>query len=361
VRAAREKAVRRWPARPGARYARAVTFASRVAHLVEPVAGPLLDLAVPISFGRPGLALRRLVQDDAELAVDMAGRTCVVTGGNSGIGLATARALARRGATVILGCRNAERGNAAVAQVRAESGNRDVHFGLIDLSRLASVQHFAERLRGDQVDVLVHSAAVLPAEHEETEDGVELTFATNVLGPFLLTALLLPRLHRGVEARVIHVSSGGMYLAPLDLEGWHVFPERFDGVRAYAATKRAVVVLNELWAERFAGTPIAFHAMHPGWADTPAVQSSLPRFRAATRSILRSPDEGADTVLWLAVAERLRGATGGFYFDRAPRRTHLLPWSRESDEDRARLWQLCCQLAAVDDGALSPAELARHA
>jgi NAD(P)-dependent dehydrogenase (short-subunit alcohol dehydrogenase family) len=116
-------------------------------------------------------------------------------------------------------------------------------------------------------------------------------------------------------------------------------------VIAYAETKRAQVVLSELWAEELRGSPIAVNAMHPGWADTPAVKSSLPRFHRITRNILRTPAEGADTVVWLAACPSLR-STGRFFFDREERRTHLLPFTRETVRDRRALWRLCERLSA---------------
>jgi NAD(P)-dependent dehydrogenase (short-subunit alcohol dehydrogenase family) len=96
-----------------------------------------------------------------------------------------------------------------------------------------------------------------------------------------------------------------------------------------------------LWAEALRGSSVVVNAMHPGWADTPSVETSLPRFHRVTRSILRTPAEGADTVVWLAASPRARQLTGRFFFDREERRTHLLPFTRESEEDRRALWELC--------------------
>jgi NAD(P)-dependent dehydrogenase (short-subunit alcohol dehydrogenase family) len=137
-----------------------------------------------------------------------------------------------------------------------------------------------------------------------------------------------------------------MYMRRLNLEDPNWIRRDYDGVAAYAETKRAQVVLSELWAEELRGSPIVVNAMHPGWADTPSVKSSLPRFHRVTRNILRAPAEGADTVVWLAVCPRARQSTGRFFFDRQERRTHLLPFTRESEEDRRALWQLCERLSA---------------
>jgi NAD(P)-dependent dehydrogenase (short-subunit alcohol dehydrogenase family) len=141
---------------------------------------------------------------------------------------------------------------------------------------------------------------------------------------------------------VSDVPSGGMYPVKLSLGALQGHVSRFEGVAAYAQTKRAEVILNALWAGRETG--IAFHAMHPGWADTPGVQHSLPRFRSMTQGILRSPEQGADTLVWLAAAEGPGRASGQLWFDRAEVSPHAFPWTRESAADRASLWDLCERL-----------------
>jgi dehydrogenase/reductase SDR family protein 12 len=191
---------------------------------------------------------------------------------------------------------------------------------------------------------------VLPDVRIETDDGLELAFATNVIGPFLLTRLLRDNLEKSPDGRVIWVSSGGMYTRRVDLGDSNWTQRDYDGVVAYAETKRAQVVLSELWAEALRGSSVVVNAMHPGWADTASVRRSLPRFHRVTRHILRTPAEGADTVVWLSACPRARQATGRFFFDRKERRTHLLPMTRESEADRRELWKLCEQLSAERAG-----------
>jgi NAD(P)-dependent dehydrogenase (short-subunit alcohol dehydrogenase family) len=299
----------------------------------------LVDPTVVLSFSRPGFRIHALAFRPEDLAVDLAGRRCLITGANSGIGFETARALAARGAAVVLLCRSAERGAAAAERIRAETGSPLVAVEALDVADLAAVRAVGARLAGTAVDVLVHNAGVLPAERLETAQGLEQTWATHVVGPHLLTKLLRPALERSPDARVVWVSSGGMYARRLGLDdvGWRRRP--YDGVVAYAETKRAQVVLAALWAERLRGAGVCVTAMHPGWADTPAVRSSIPGFHRLTRPILRTPAEGADTVVWLAAAPRDRIESGRFYFDREPRRTHWLPGTRESAADRRALWK----------------------
>lgn len=302
---------------------------------------PILDASPVGSFDRLGFARHSLGFDADDLDVDLRERHVVVTGANSGIGLATSLALADLGARVTAVCRDEERGRQAVELIRSRTGSRRVALLRADLSDLSDVERASGELAKEGVDVLVHNAGVLPSERGESAEGLELTFATHIAGPHLMTARLRPALEASADARVIWVSSGGMLTTRLRLDDpqWRARP--YDGVRAYAETKRAQVVLSELWATEFRDTGIKVHAMHPGWADTPAVASSLPRFHQLTRAILRTPAEGADTVVWLAASERGASESGRFYFDRSAVRTHWLPSTLERDGDRDRLWRLC--------------------
>lgn len=299
----------------------------------------LLDPTILFSFDRTGFARHRQGFDPSDLEVDLAGRVCLVTGANSGLGHATAQALAERGAEVWMLCRSLERGEAARQEIVDRTGHRAVHLAEVDLSSLDSVTRLCETLPLEHIDVLVQNAGVLPGEREESPEGLELTLATNLVGPFALTAGLLGRLQRGRGARLIWVSSGGMYSQKLDVATLEQPPGDFDGVAAYARTKRAMVVLSEQLAERLAPQGIAVHCMHPGWADTPGVQTSIPGFWRVTRSILRSSAEGADTVVWLAACDKAAEEPGRFWFDRKARSTYLVPGKRETVAERELLWR----------------------
>jgi NAD(P)-dependent dehydrogenase (short-subunit alcohol dehydrogenase family) len=298
-----------------------------------------LDRAVVPGYSRIGFLLRRRgwpADDPADGS--MAGRRVLVTGASSGLGKATARELARLGATVHLVVRNDQRGKAAVAELAGEVPGADLHVERCDVSDLDDVRRCATDLvaRLDRVDVLVHNAGALPAERAETADGHELSVATHVLGPVLLTELLLPVLS-GHDARVVLVSSGGMYAQRLPVEDPEYLEGDYRGATAYARSKRMQVTLAPLLQERWGSAGLTVHAMHPGWADTPGVATSLPVFRTLMRPLLRDADAGADTVVWLAATRRhLPG--GLFWHDRIPRPTHYLRGTRETPEDRDRLW-----------------------
>jgi len=277
----------------------------------------------------------------------MDGEVVLVTGATSGLGLAAAQGFAALGAGVRMLARDPQRGERARAAVVAATGNADVEVCLCDVSDLASVRTFAAEFlaREERLDVLVNNAGVLPSTRTLSADGIELTFATNVVGPFLLTELLLPLLRESAPARIVNVSSGGMYTRKLDVANLQSTEGEFDGPAAYARTKRAQVVLTELLAQRLAGTGVVVHAMHPGWADTPGVQSSLPRFHTLMRPLLRTPEQGADTIVWLGAADEPARTSGEFWHDRRRRPTHRVPWTHESAADREALWAACQRLS----------------
>jgi NAD(P)-dependent dehydrogenase (short-subunit alcohol dehydrogenase family) len=222
-----------------------------------------VDPSVFSSFDRTGFRIHSLGFLPSDLDVDLSGRRCLVTGANSGIGYQSALALADLGAEVVLLCRSPERGEDAAERIRSQTGNPRVTVEPVDLSDLASVRAAAARLTSEPIDVLVHNAGVLPDERVETAAGLELAFATHVVGPFLLTKLCRSRLERSADGRIVWVSSGGMYTRRLNVAdpGWE--QRRYDGVLAYAETKRAQVVLSELWAEELRGTSVGRHASGP--------------------------------------------------------------------------------------------------
>ena len=306
-----------------------------------------IEKTILLSFSRVGYSIRRYSWTPEDVAVDMTGRTCIITGANSGLGFEASKQLARLGGRVVMLVRDPLKGERARQEVRQYAGHSDVVLRVVDLSRLGDVRAFVDEfLRSEsRLDVLVNNAGVLLDERQCTEDGVEKTFATNLLGPFLLTNLLLPLMMESKPARVINISSGGMYAQKLDLVRLRAEEGSFDGVIAYAQTKRAQVILTELWAERLSGTGITFNAMHPGWVDTPGLQSSLPKFTRLMKPLLRTPAQGADTILWLAVAPHLDSISGKFWHDRRTRNIHKSSRTVSSPEQRLSLWKECVRLS----------------
>ena len=178
-----------------------------------------------------------------------------------------------------------------------------------------------------------------------------------MVGPFLLTNLLIPLLQTSTPARIINVSSGGMYTQRIRVDDLESERGQFDGPAVYARAKRAQVILTEIWAKRLAGTGVVVHAMHPGWSDTPGVRSSLPRFYKATRPLLRTPAQGADTIVWLGAAAEPGHSSGRFWHDRRQRPTHLLPRTAETHQEREQLWAQCVHLSGWQDHHSEPIPL----
>jgi NAD(P)-dependent dehydrogenase (short-subunit alcohol dehydrogenase family) len=284
----------------------------------------------------------------------MDGKRALVTGATSGLGLATAEALARLGAEVVLTARGHDRAEQAVAAVRAAATGATVSYLLADMGEFDQVRALADEFLSahDRLDVLVHNAGSLTRKHTLTTDGNELTVASQVAAPYLLTGLLLPALRAGTPSRVVQVSSGGMYTQTFDLAMLEMGPDEYDGTVAYARAKRAQLVLLHEWVRRMDGSGVSFQAMHPGWADTPGIRGSLPRFAKLMGPLLRTPEQGADTVVWLAAAPEAVESTGGFWLDRRPRWEHKVPWTRLSAggfvDAGTELWNWCAERTGWD-------------
>ncbi|MGD8317384.1 MAG: SDR family NAD(P)-dependent oxidoreductase [Myxococcales bacterium] len=280
---------------------------------------------------------------------DLSGRVALVTGATSGLGREAARELARLGATVILVGRNRDKTERVTQAIREETGNPRVQVQIADLSSMAEIRSLAARIQGP-IHLLINNAGVLVAERTETEEGFETTFATNLLGHFLLTNLLIDKLES--PARIINVSSGGMYTQRIVVDDLQMKHGRYDGAVAYARTKRGQVILTQLWAEALGTRGIVVHAMHPGWADTPGVSSSLPRFYKVTRPLLRTPAQGADTIVWLCASREAGRCSGCFWHDRKPRPIHRLERTKETEAERRALWNRLAKLSGWS-GSLS--------
>lgn len=318
----------------------------------------LMEKAVLPSFSRIGTAIRRRRHEWTPLEnLDLSGKVVVLTGGTSGIGAAAATLYAANGATLILLARNEEKADQQLQALRKSSGNDDIHSVIADLGVLSEIRRAASELaeRFAIIDVLVHNAGALFNERQRTPDGTDLGVELMVASPFLLTGLLLPQLGypaKGDAAprlhgpgRVITMSSGGMYTQPLHVEQLEMSDATYSGVRQYARAKRAQVILSELWAQKVPQTAVVFHSLHPGWVDTPGISDALPGFVRILRplGLLRSPRDGADTLVWLSADSHAGSVSGQFWHDRAVRAIDMSDSTRQADspEKREALWQWC--------------------
>lgn len=307
--------------------------------------GDRLLLPGVLRFTRMGYHLAR--RGWKPVSTWLGGRRVIITGATSGIGLAAARALALMGASLILVGRDSNKTTAVVEQVRERSGNADVRAEIADLSLVGDVRALADRLlaEGHAIDVLINNAGALFNPRQLTSEGVEQSFALLLLGPFLLTERLRPLLAASASssasgsgsARVINVLSGGMYTQRIHVDDLQSERGPYSGAVAYARAKRGLMILTEEWAREWRDAGIVVNAMHPGWADTPGVETALPDFRRLTRPLLRTPEEGADTVVWLAAAPEAGDVTGAFWLDREQHPAHVIPGTQETAADREAL------------------------
>ncbi len=316
------------------------------------VVDSLLEGPIAPSFTRLGYDVRSRTEHWRPLdSYQLDGRVVIITGPTSGLGLAAATQLAECGATLVLVGRDRGRTERVRDQLpRSRGAGHSVV--VADLSDLASVRAAAAEIveANERIDVLIHNAGALGASRHTNAEGIEVTVAAQVVGQFLLTSLLLNKLRVSAPSRVITVSSGGMYSAALTVDHLEMGDD-YRGTEQYARAKRAQVTLNEMWAARFADSGVVFQAMHPGWADTPGVEASLPTFRKVVGPLLRSPQQGADTMVWLAADDdEPLSNSGGFWLDRHLRSIHKLPSTRRSDTAarRTALWEWCVRQSGID-------------
>ncbi|XP_068123227.1 dehydrogenase/reductase SDR family member 12 [Hyperolius riggenbachi] len=289
-------------------------------------------------------AAKHFVAED--LQVDVTGKSYMITGANSGIGKAAAIAIAKKGGTIHLVCRNKDRAEEAKKEITTSSGNENVLVHLLDMSSPKEIWAFAEKFKAEnRLNVLINNAGCMVNKRELTEDGIEKNFATNVLGTYILTIALLPALEKEEDARVVTVSSGGMLVQKLDVSDLQFEKGTFDGTMAYAQNKRQQVILTERWSK--SNPKVHFSVMHPGWADTPAVRSSMPDFYEKMKNRLRTEEQGADTVVWLAISPAATKQPSGLFFqDRTPVSTHLpLASTHSSPADEEKLLQTLQDMA----------------
>ena len=308
-----------------------------------------LDAAVVPGFSKIGYAIRKRLGNWLPISgFDLRGKNVVITGPTSGLGKEVAQQLAPTGANLVLVARNEEKCARVIDEIAPLCTGSKPVFVPAEMGDLESVRSACAAIHQQfsHIDVLIHNAGALLNSRQVSPQGIEQTVASHVVGPFLMTTLLLPLMHGG---RVVTVSSGGMYSSGLPAfnngETLEMPIHKYGGSKQYAIAKRAQVTLTEMWATRQSQTE--FVSMHPGWADTPGVQESIPGFRRVTAPILRSASEGADTIAWLAAVNPLPGASGTFWSDREIRPTHKTPQSRKLDTEvnRQSLWQQVEQMS----------------
>jgi NAD(P)-dependent dehydrogenase (short-subunit alcohol dehydrogenase family) len=275
--------------------------------------------------------------------MDVEAKVVLVTGPTAGIGREIARALARQGANLVLGCRDLERGERTAEDLRKLPGAGSVDVMQVDTSSRRSILEFAQAFRTarPRLDVLVNNAGISQGERKTSVDGIELTFATNVLGYFLLTNELLPVLLASAPARIVNVASA--FASDLDLEDLQFERRAYDGMKAYAQSKACDRLWTWALVRRLVGTGVSANAMTPGFVPGTELSRDMPPSIRAMFSTHggRTAVEGADTAVWLASSPDVDDVTGKFFADRRER-----PCEFRNEADEERLWSICERLTA---------------
>ena len=280
---------------------------------------------------------------------NMTGKVCLVTGANAGIGKATATGLARMGATVVMVCRNLERGETAQAEIAADSDSQDVDILIADLSSQGSIRKLARTFTSkySQLHVLINNAGTITRRRRITVDGLETQFAVNHLAPFLLTNLLLETLKASAPARVVTVSSQVHSKSPLDFDDLRSDRE-YSASQVYRKTKLANILFTYELSRRLEGTNVTANCLHPGVIATKLLDDYMGGSQDAGfgsgESFGDSPEQGAAVVLHVASSPEIAGITGKHFHDNAVRETAPVTY----DEEHARqLWDASAKLTGL--------------
>jgi NAD(P)-dependent dehydrogenase (short-subunit alcohol dehydrogenase family) len=274
-------------------------------------------------------------------------KIALVTGGTSGLGLITARELARTGARVVITARDEQKGAAVAERLQRETGNPRIEVLRCDFSSLQSIRDAAAEFqrRFDRLHVLVNNAGGINPNRQLSADGFELTFAVNHLGYFLFTNLLLGLLKKSAPARVVSVASQASRFGSIDFDDLQA-ARRYIGMRQYGASKRMNIAFALELAERLRGTGVTSNALHPGVvaSDFGVVSGWFGLGFALVKPFLLTPEQGARTQIWLASAPEVEGVTGGYFM----RKKQIAPQRQARDpEVRRRLWELSEQLTGL--------------
>lgn len=285
----------------------------------------------------------------SQRTVDMKGKTCLITGANSGIGKATALELAAMGATVVMLCRDSAKGEAARDEIVTKTGNQNVSVMIADLASLESIRTFVKNFLDThkRLDVLINNAAIFPTSRTETSDGFETQFGVNHLAPFLLTHLLLDLLKASAPSRIVNVSSALHHKATLDFDDLQYELNKYRTMEAYGRSKLANVLFTYELSRRLEGSGVTVNCLHPGVVRT-GLMRNLPFFlqpivRLAGLLML-SPEGGAQTSVYVATSPDLDGVTSEYFDKCAVARSSGASHDAESG---VRLWKISAELTHI--------------
>ncbi len=272
----------------------------------------------------------------------MVGKIALVTGANSGTGLWTAIGLAKKGARVVMLCRNKKRGEEALIEVKKLSRNQEVDLMLCDLGSLESIRSFSKEFheKYDRLDILVNNAGVTLPKREETKDGFELQFGINHLGHFLLTNLLLDVIRKSESGRIVVVSSGAHKAGKIHFKDLQL-KKSFNMIKAYGQSKLANLLFAYELSHRLKDENITVNALHPGAVATDmGINRDTGFGEFVTKKLkpfFQTPEEGSSTAVYLATAKEVEGITGKYYYKMKPIESSRESYSRSLQK---KLWQI---------------------
>ncbi|MEE6492064.1 hypothetical protein FKM82_016464 [Ascaphus truei] len=276
------------------------------------------------------------------------GKVVIITGANTGIGKETARDLARRGARVIIACRDVLKGEGAACEIRASTGNEQVIVRKLDLANTKSIREFAENIQKDEkkIHILINNAGVMICPYSKTEDGFEMQIGTNHFGHFLLTYLLLDLLKQSAPSRIVNVSSLAHLFGKINFDDLHS-EKSYSSSLAYCQSKLANVLFTRELARRLQGAGVTVNSLHPG-----SIHSELTRHSVILRNLwkvfsffLKTPVEGAQTSIHCAVAEELESVSGKYFSDCSPA---YVSSNGRNDETARKLWDTSCKILGIE-------------
>jgi len=284
---------------------------------------------------------------------EMSGKTCIVTGANTGIGMETAAALVDKGATVVLACRDADKAESARREIAARGGRGSAVTMPLDLASQRSIRDFARDFqhRYPRLDVLVNNAGVMPGKRSLSADGFEMIFGVNHLGPYLLTRLLLDSLKRTGPSRIVVVASAMHHRGRLDFANLQS-EKRFGPMAVYSNSKLANVMFTHALARRLAGSGVTVNALHPGVVSTNIIRKQIaefPRFLqplgAPAMLLMITPEKGARTSVYLASSPEVDGVSGRYFVKSRPAKAS----KRSHDIDaQERLWEISARMTSLE-------------
>lgn len=275
----------------------------------------------------------------------MNGKICLITGANAGIGKVTALELAKQGATVVMVCRNKEKGEAALDEIKKKSGNVNLELLLADLSSQAEIRKLADEFKAkhNRLDVLLNNAGVYIPKRTLTVDAIETTFAVNHLAYFLLTNLLLDVLQQSAPSRIVSVSSEAHKYGKVEFDNLQGERE-YKGIPAYSNSKLENVLFTRELARRLAGTGVTANCLHPGAVATSIFRNTPKPIEWLIKMFTMSPEKGAETSIYLATSPEVEGITGKYFEkkqEKYPTRT------AQDDELAQKLWQVSQQMTGL--------------